>query len=172
MTTSRLSPSVTSIVPAKVTTMATVFSDVKRQGVGSRTTMARELPAASSGERSLRTDSGTQRDSATGRRALPPSPTGRFKGCNAYADFRELLDRPDIDAVAIVVPDRWHALIAVAALQAGKDVYCEKPLSLTIYEGQEIVNAVRQNQRIFQTALSSVRARRCGGPVNWSATDA
>ena len=77
-------------------------------------------------------------------------PSGRFKGCGAYADFRELLSRPDIDAVSIVVPDHWHALIAVAALRAGKDVYCEKPLSLTIHEGQEIVKAVREHRRVFQ----------------------
>ncbi|MEN6496649.1 MAG: Gfo/Idh/MocA family oxidoreductase, partial [Thermoguttaceae bacterium] len=62
----------------------------------------------------------------------------QFKGCETYADFRQVLARPDIDAVAIVVPDHWHALIAIAAMKAGQDVYCEKPLSLTIYEGQEM----------------------------------
>lgn len=76
---------------------------------------------------------------------------GQFKGCEAYADFRQMLARPDIDAVAIVVPDHWHALIAIAALRAGKDVYCEKPLSLSIYEGQEMVKAVRKHRRVFQT---------------------
>ncbi|MCL4203075.1 MAG: Gfo/Idh/MocA family oxidoreductase [Pirellulaceae bacterium] len=79
------------------------------------------------------------------------TPSGSFKGCAAYADFRELLDRPDVDAVAIVVPDHWHALIAIAAMQAGKDVYCEKPLALTIYEGREMVKAARKCQRVFQT---------------------
>jgi predicted dehydrogenase len=77
--------------------------------------------------------------------------SGAFRGCAAYADFRQLIDRADIDAVAIVVPDHWHALIAIAAMQAGKDVYCEKPLSLTIFEGQEMVKAVRKHHRIFQT---------------------
>jgi predicted dehydrogenase len=76
---------------------------------------------------------------------------GKFQGCAAYADFRELLARPDIDAVAIVVPDHWHALIAIAAVEAGKDVYCEKPLALTIYEGQQMVKAVRRHNRVFQT---------------------
>jgi hypothetical protein len=76
---------------------------------------------------------------------------GQFKGCDACADFREIVARPDIDAVAVVVPDHWHALIAVAAMRAGKDVYCEKPLSLTIYEGQEMVKAVRKYRRVFQT---------------------
>lgn len=77
--------------------------------------------------------------------------SGQFKGCQTYADFRELLARTDIDAVAIVVPDHWHALIAIAAMEAGKDVYCEKPLALTIYEGQEMVKAVRKHKRVFQT---------------------
>jgi predicted dehydrogenase len=77
--------------------------------------------------------------------------TGQFQGCDAYADFRELLARKDIDAVTIVVPDNWHALIAVAALEAGKDVYCEKPLTLTIYEGQRMVEAARKHHRVFQT---------------------
>lgn len=77
--------------------------------------------------------------------------SGTFHGCAAYADFRELLARDDLDAVAIVVPDHWHALIAIAAMQQGKDVYCEKPLSLTISEGQQMVQAVRKYDRVFQT---------------------
>ena len=79
------------------------------------------------------------------------APGGKFKGCDAYADFRQVIGRSDIDAVTIVVPDHWHALIAVAALKAGKDVYCEKPLSLTHYEGQMMIKAVRENKRVFQT---------------------
>jgi len=72
-------------------------------------------------------------------------------GCAAYNDFRELLDRKDIDAVVIATPDHWHALIAIAACQAGKDIYCEKPLTLTIQEGRALVNAVRRYGRVFQT---------------------
>lgn len=68
-----------------------------------------------------------------------------------YGDFRELLDRKDIDAVVISTPDHWHVPIAIAACQAGKDVYCEKPLTLTIAEGRDLVNAVRENDRILQT---------------------
>jgi predicted dehydrogenase len=56
-----------------------------------------------------------------------------------------------VNAVAIVVPDHWHGLIAVMAARAGKDIYCEKPLSLTIQQGQEMVKAVRDNKRVFQT---------------------
>ena len=73
------------------------------------------------------------------------------KGCAAYADFRELLARKDIDGVVIATPDHWHALTSIAAARAGKDIYCEKPMSHTVVEGRAMVNAVRQNQRVFQT---------------------
>jgi predicted dehydrogenase len=74
-----------------------------------------------------------------------------FKGCAEYKDFRELIARKDIDAVVIATPDHWHAYPAVLAARAGKDIYCEKPLSLTIHEARVMVNAVRENQRVFQT---------------------
>jgi len=89
--------------------------------------------------------------------------SGRFRGCDAYVDFRELLERSDIDAVAIVVPDHWHALVATAAMQAGKDVYCEKPLALTIHQGRQMVTAARTHKRVFQTGAqfrSSPNVRR------------
>jgi predicted dehydrogenase len=75
---------------------------------------------------------------------------GAYKGCDAYNDFRELLARKDIDAVVIATPDHWHALIAIAAANAGKDIYCEKPMAHTVLEGRAMVNAVRANKRIFQ----------------------
>jgi len=74
-----------------------------------------------------------------------------FKGCAEYKEFRELIDRKDIDAVVIATPDHWHAYIAIMAANAGKDIYCEKPLSLTIHEARAMVNAVRKNDRVFQT---------------------
>ncbi len=74
-----------------------------------------------------------------------------FKGCTGYKDFRELIARKDIDAVVIAAPDHWHAYIAIAACDAGKDVYCEKPLSLTIHEARAMVKAARKNKRVFQT---------------------
>ena len=86
--------------------------------------------------------------------------SGQFRGCDAYADFRELLARPDIDAVAIVVPDHWHALIAIAAMKAGKDVYCEKPLALTVHQGRQMVKAARKYERVFQTGA---QFRSCPG---------
>ena len=62
-----------------------------------------------------------------------------FKGCAAYKEFGELLARQDIDAVVLAPPDHWHAYIAIAACKAGKDIYCEKPLSLTIHEARAMV---------------------------------
>ncbi|MEW6358373.1 MAG: Gfo/Idh/MocA family oxidoreductase [Planctomycetota bacterium] len=76
---------------------------------------------------------------------------GLYKGCDAYGDFRDLLARGDIDAVCIATPDHWHAIIAVEAARAGKDIYCEKPLSLTIREARAMVNAVRRYGRVLQT---------------------
>ncbi|MEN6424167.1 MAG: Gfo/Idh/MocA family oxidoreductase [Phycisphaerales bacterium] len=71
--------------------------------------------------------------------------------CTAYGDFREMLARDDLDAVVIATPDHWHALISICAAQAGKDIYCEKPLTLTIRESRAVVEAVRRYNRVFQT---------------------
>ena len=68
----------------------------------------------------------------------------------AGRDFRRILDRPDVDAVIIGTPDHWHALPTIMACQAGKDVYVEKPLSLTIGEGRVMVNAARRHNRVVQ----------------------
>lgn len=74
-----------------------------------------------------------------------------YKGCDVHHNFTELLARKDIDAVVIATPDHWHAGVAVRAAAAGKDIYCEKPLSLTIKEGRIMVDAVRKHKRVFQT---------------------
>lgn len=71
--------------------------------------------------------------------------------CLAYTDYRKLLENKEIDAVVISTPDHWHALQTIDACEAGKDVYCEKPLSLTIHEGREMVKAARKYKRIVQT---------------------
>ena len=69
---------------------------------------------------------------------------------DVYEDYQDLLARPDIDAVVIATPDHQHAIIAIAACKAGKDVYLEKPLTLTVYEGQQLCKAVRKYNRILQ----------------------
>jgi predicted dehydrogenase len=71
--------------------------------------------------------------------------------CKGYKDFRELIARKDIDAVAISTPDHWHSIPAIAAANAGKDIFCEKPLSHTLSEGIAMVEAVQKNKRIWQT---------------------
>lgn len=76
---------------------------------------------------------------------------GTYRGCASYNDFRELLGRRDIDAVVIATPDHWHAIPAILACRARKDVYCEKPLSLTIAESRAMVRAARDNDVVFQT---------------------
>ncbi len=73
------------------------------------------------------------------------------KTVETFGDYRKLLDRKDLDAVVISTPDHWHALHTIHACQAGKDVYCEKPLSLTITEGRKMVEAARANSRVVQT---------------------
>lgn len=76
--------------------------------------------------------------------------SGTSRGCGIYKDFRELLARSDIDAVIIATPDHWHALITVAAVNGGKDVYVEKPLAKSIPEGRAVVNAVSRTGAVVQ----------------------
>ncbi len=73
------------------------------------------------------------------------------KQCEVFSDYRKLLDLKDVDAVVISTPDHWHALPTIHACEAGKDVYTEKPLSLTVAEGRAMVNAARKHKRIVQT---------------------
>ncbi|NOY79629.1 MAG: Gfo/Idh/MocA family oxidoreductase [Kiritimatiellaeota bacterium] len=74
-----------------------------------------------------------------------------YRGCQTTGDFRELLDRDDIDAVFLATPTNWHAAISIAAMRAGKDVYCEKPLALTVREANAVVDAQNRYRRVFQT---------------------
>jgi predicted dehydrogenase len=76
---------------------------------------------------------------------------GSYKGCDTYGYFRDLLARDDIDAVVIATPDHWHAIIVIESAKAGKDIYCEKPLSQTIEQARTMVNTVRRYGRVFQT---------------------
>ncbi len=71
--------------------------------------------------------------------------------CGQHNDYREVLERKDVDAVVISTPDHWHAMMAIHACEAGKDVFCEKPLSLTIVQARAMANAARRYERVFQT---------------------
>jgi len=75
---------------------------------------------------------------------------GVSREVEAHEDYRKILDRKDIDVVTIVTPDHWHSKIAIEAMQAGKDVYCEKPLTLTIDEGKQIIKVLDQTKRVMQ----------------------
>jgi len=90
------------------------------------------------------------------RRALD-SINGHYKNqdCKAFNDYREMMARKEIDSVMLAVPDHWHALMVVAAARAAKDIYCEKPLSLTIAQGQAMRDAVQRYGRVLQTGSQS-----------------
>lgn len=75
---------------------------------------------------------------------------GAYRGCDTYNDYRELLARSDIDAVVIVTPDHWHTLQSIHAAESGKDIYCEKPISITVDEGRQLVGAVQRHGCVFQ----------------------
>ena len=93
-----------------------------------------------------------RREQAKGRvEAKYSSAKTDYKGCDAYVDFRQIIERSDIDAVCIATPDHWHAIPLIEACKAGKDVYCEKPLTLTIEEARRCVEAARKYKRIVQT---------------------
>ncbi|MCP4611212.1 MAG: Gfo/Idh/MocA family oxidoreductase [Planctomycetes bacterium] len=71
--------------------------------------------------------------------------------CNAYNDFRDILNRDDIDTVLIATPDHWHAMISIEAAKAGKDIYCEKPISLTIAEGRAVADTMKRLTTVYQS---------------------
>jgi predicted dehydrogenase len=78
-------------------------------------------------------------------------PSGVYRGCDALVDYREILGRHDIDAVEVCTPDHWHAIPVIEACKAHKDIYCQKPLSLTISEGRAMSYAVNRSGVVFQT---------------------
>jgi predicted dehydrogenase len=85
---------------------------------------------------------------------------GTYTAISTTKDFREIAARTDIDAAIVATPDHWHTLVSLAMIRSGKDVYCEKPLTLTINEGKALVSAVRRYGRVFQTG-SQQRSEGC-----------
>ena len=78
--------------------------------------------------------------------------TGKeYKSCEAYADFREVIEMKDVDAVAVITPDHWHAIPVLMAAAAGKDIFCQKPFALTVSEGRAMSDAVKKHNVVFQT---------------------
>lgn len=75
---------------------------------------------------------------------------GKYRACEAYVDFRDVLERNDIDAVLIATPAHWHATMAIMAAEAGKDIYCEKPTAVTIDESKAMLKAIRRYGRVYQ----------------------
>ena len=75
---------------------------------------------------------------------------GTYRGCGSYADFRDVVTRDDVDAVFIASPEFWHALQSVWAMRNGKDVYCQKAMTLTVAEGWAVIDTVRRHNRVFQ----------------------
>jgi len=76
--------------------------------------------------------------------------SGSYKGCEAYNDYERIVEREDIDAVIVATPDHWHVMISVAAMRAGKDVYVQKPMTLTVREGRLMSDVARQYGAILQ----------------------
>jgi len=105
--------------------------------------------------------------------------------CKGYTDYRECLARGDIDIVHVPTPPHWHALVSIAALDAGCDVWCEKPMTRTIAEGQHVIDAVRRNGRVFRlntwfrfrggfygmgTTVKPIKKLVAGGLLGWPLT--
>jgi predicted dehydrogenase len=86
---------------------------------------------------------------------------GKNKPWRTYPDYRKMLEAKDVDAVVISTPDHWHGLNTIHACQAGKDVYCEKPITLTVREGRLMVEAVRKHKRVFQAGSQQRSMHQC-----------
>ena len=101
------------------------------------------------------------------------NPSGSYKGCDAYVDFREIIARDDIDAVCVTTPDHWHAIPVIMAATAGKDIYCEKPLSLTVAEGRAMAEAAQAVQQGLPDGHDAqIEPSSTATSASWSATAA
>ncbi len=145
------------IVPASVFGSAAPSNQINVGAIGNgRISRSHDLPGIWKNETARITavcdvDSKRAEDARTLVNGRYAKTTGKpYDGVRAYGDYRELLANDDVDAVVISTPDHWHALIAIEAVEAGKDVYLQKPTSLTIAEGRLLSDAVNRSGRIFQ----------------------
>ena len=93
-----------------------------------------------------------------------------FPDATTYKDFRKVMERDDIHVVICGTVDHWHTLVSLAAMRSGKDVYCEKPLTLTIEDGKQLVRAVQKTKRVLQTGSQQRSKKIFGSRANWCAT--
>ncbi|MCX5656142.1 MAG: Gfo/Idh/MocA family oxidoreductase [Planctomycetota bacterium] len=100
-------------------------------------------------------------------------PSGQYHGCAAYADFRELLEKQkDVDAAAVCTTDHWHALISIAAMKMGKHVYCQKPMTRTIYEARRMAEVARETRVATQVAVGNQASEATRQLCEWILADA
>jgi predicted dehydrogenase len=119
-------------------------------GIGSPASRGRDIYNAARSHKGVRYVAACDVDGRHLKNAVKMMTDHGFSDVKGYKDFRELLDRKDINAVTIATPDHWHTLVALEALRKGKDIYCEKPLTLTIEEGKVLVKAVKDSGKTFQ----------------------
>ena len=93
-----------------------------------------------------------------------------YNSVNTYLEYKELLDQTEIDAVVVATPDHWHALQSIDAMKAGKDVFCEKPLTHTLKEGKEMVKWAKKTGKIVQTGSMQRSWDNFRKLVNWLGT--
>lgn len=120
-------------------------------GIGSPASRGRAIYGEARRQKGVLYSAACDVDSRHLSNALEMMKNDGFSDAKGFADYRKLLENKDINAVTIATPDHWHALVAIEALKRGKDVYCEKPLTLTIAEAQALVKAVKSTGKVLQT---------------------
>src|SRR5436190_16558416 len=96
---------------------------------------------------------------------------GKNLEVKAFKDMRQMLDSGEVDAVSIATPNHWHSLAAIWGIQAGKDVYVEKPVSHNVWEGRQLVKAADKYQRIVQMGVQSRSAKGLADVIRWMKTE-
>jgi len=120
-------------------------------GIGSPSSRGRAIYGEAKKDKSVTYVAACDVDARHLKNAVEMMKKDGFTDAVGYSDYRKLLDDKNINAVTIATPDHWHALVAVEALKRGKDIYCEKPLTLTIAEAQALVKVAKETGRTVQT---------------------